>query len=85
MCVSSSTISQNVTFTLGYSAITLLHGINADVHNNVFNNNSALVGDSMLVVDQSQVTLKKEQSNYRKSTDSPEKSSYNVQSNMVKT
>ena len=58
MCVSSSTISQNVAFTLGYSAITLLHGINADVHNTVFNNNSALVGGFMLVVDQCQVTLK---------------------------
>ena len=57
LLISSSKISQNVAFTLGYSAITLLHGINADVHNTVFNNNSALVGGALIAEDRCQVVL----------------------------
>ena len=57
MRISSSVISQNVAFTLGYSAITLKDGINAVVHKTVFKNNSALWGGAMNAENHCQLTL----------------------------
>ena len=55
MRMSSSLMSQNFAFTLGYSAVTLKGGINAVVNNTVFYNNSALSGGALIAEDHSQV------------------------------
>ena len=57
MSISSSVISQNVAFTLGYSAITLKDRIHAVLHDTVFGNNSALAGGAVNAEKKCQVTL----------------------------
>ena len=55
--ISSSTISQNIAFSLSYSAITLFEGIQAVVSSTVFMNNSALTGGAMNIQHKCQITL----------------------------
>ena len=57
MGISSSSISQNVASSPGYSSITLQDEIHAVVHNTVFRNNSALVGGAVIAQDECRVTL----------------------------
>ena len=57
MRISSSVISQNVAFTLGYSAITLVEEVNAFMKNTLFSNNSAINGGVMYLQDHCQVTV----------------------------
>ena len=57
MVISGSSISQNIASSPGYSSITLQDRIHADVHDTVFENNSALVGGAMIARDQCRVTL----------------------------
>ena len=55
--ISSSSISQNIATSPGYSSITLYDGINAVVNSTVFTNNSGLTGGAMIVYEQCKVTL----------------------------
>ena len=55
--ISSSLISDNVAFTLGYSTITLFKEVNTFVRNTLFMNNSAIDGGVTNVEEQCQVTL----------------------------
>ena len=57
MHITSSTISQNVAFTVNYSTITLNDRIHATVNSTVFSNNLALVGGALYIVDQCRVML----------------------------
>ena len=55
--INGSSISQNVAFTLSYSAVTLKDGIHAVVKNTTFMNNSALGGGALNADNQCKVTL----------------------------
>ena len=57
MHISSSLISQNVAFTLGYSTITLKDGISAFLHNTALRNNSAISGGTMFAEKRCSITL----------------------------
>ena len=57
MLINYSLISLNVASSSGYSAITLIDAIHADVHDTVFKNNSALVGGAVIVENQCTTTL----------------------------
>ena len=57
MSISGSSMSQNVAFTLGYSAITLHNRIHVVVNGTVFNNNTAFIGGAMFAEDHCRVTL----------------------------
>ena len=57
ICISGSTMSQNVVFTLSYSAISLQDGVHAVMNSTVLRNNSALAGGAVNAQDKCQVTL----------------------------